>query len=451
LHSVEESHDEQQRIEQLAVVPTVRVDIFDTSIRPPTVELRLPEPDTRLDNTLQLVCCLGLLKMARSPDVKLDPIAHRWMETIEKDKDEENRLKGMAAHIIRVFTNEEIKDFKVVAEVVSLAPVLDKELFHDLLKKFCSGINDSVLLDFQHLEGLAQLIQGADHGYLSTDDLVTILKHLGNRLMDSHPEPSEQMYQLTMALSNVLDAMADTKVTNLDRVKLHEPLSSYLGRLMRSSDPFLKYQAAYAYQALMNVPDDETKVQAAMRRTLKVIQGVSGLASAVHSADPKKLINGLKDILRGISGEAELSDVFDAAKSVFKDVKSGLNDGIGAVKALQEGLGFGRKLAWYPALREADVMIRAGELDNFRILVCEAPCRCDPAFQWGVCQRLGEMAANSKWDEKTRRNAIAFLGEIYRIDYVWKPRDVIKKWILKILTQLSPSSAEGPSECMWNR
>ncbi|KAF9345077.1 hypothetical protein BGX34_005047, partial [Mortierella sp. NVP85] len=435
--------NQQQTRKAFTVTTTVPSHIFVENIRPPTLQMKLPEPDERLNNTPQLVCCLGLLKMAQSPDTILEPIALKWMQTIEKDTDEHERLHGIATDVIRAFKREEIKDAKVIAEVVCLAPVLGKEAFQDLIRVFYSGINHSGLLDFQQLEGLAQLIQGADHGYLSANDLIDILKLLSTRLMDTHQEPSEQMYQLTMALSNVLDAMADTKVTNLDRVKLHEPLSSYLSRLRKNSDPFLEYQAAYAYQALMNVPDDETKFEAAMRRTLKVVQGVSGLASAVYSADPKKLINGLKDILRGISGESELSDVFDAAKSAYKEVDALIRDGKGYADALKEGLGFERKLAWYPALREADVMIRGGELDNFRILACEAPCRYDPAFQWGVCQRLGEMAANPKWNEKTRRNAIAFLGEIYENDKVWRLKDEIKKWILNILMQLSSSSGNS--------
>jgi hypothetical protein len=107
-----------------------------------------------------------------------------------------------------------------------------------------------------------------------------------------------------------------------------------------------------------------------------------------------------------------------------------------------------RKRAWYSALRGADVLIRDGELADFKRLVCEAPCRYDPAFQWGVCQRLGEMAANPKWDPITRRNAIAFLGEIYMNDEMWGQRASVKQWILNILMQLS--SCAGASQGMSN-
>ena len=438
--------DQQPSSKAATIEPTVPTHIFAKNIRPPTIEMKLPEPDERLINTPQLVCCLGLLKVAHSSDIKPLSTALKWVETVEKDKDEKERLHGIAADVIRAFKREEIKDAKVVAEVVCLAPILDKDTFHDLLRGFYSGIDHSGLLNFQELEGLARLIQGADTGHLNADDLVKILELLSTRLMDTHQQSSEHMYQLTMAVSNVLDAMADTKVTDLDREKLHEPLSSYLRGLKESSDSFLVYQAAYAYQALLCVPDDETKWQAAMRRTGKVAQGVSGLVSAVKGFDLVKLIQGLGDIQKGVSG---VTNVVEVVESAYNGVTSLIAGGKGFVESLQEGLSFTRMRDWYSALRGVDALIRDGELATFRKLVCEVPCRLDPAFQWGVCQRLGEMAANPKWDDKTRRSAIAFLGEIYKNDKVWGQEASVKQWILNILMQLSSSSG-GLSPSMWS-
>jgi hypothetical protein len=69
--------------------------------------------------------------------------------------------------------------------------------------------------------------------------------------------------------------------------------------------------------------------------------------------------------------------------------------------------------------------------------VCEAPCRHDAAFQWGVCQRLGQVAANPMLDPETRQSAIAFLGEMYQNDSVWGDQVNVKQWIVNILVQLS--------------
>jgi len=438
--------DHRQRSNVSTIASTFPAYIFPENIPPPTVQMKLPGPDERLDNTPQLVCCLSLLKVAQSLDAKLEPIALKWIQAVEKNTNEQERLHGITTDVIRAFKREEIKDAKVVAEVVRLAPVLDKDTFHDLLGEFYSGVDHSGLLKFQQLEGLAQMIQGADQGHLGSDDLVKILQLLSTRLMDTHQQSSQHMYQLTLAVSHVLDAMADTKVTDLDRKMLHEPLSSYLGELKKSSDPFLVYQAAYAYQALLCVPDDETTWQAAMRRTGKVVQGVSGLVSAVKCLDLVKFMEGLENIQKGVTG---VNTVVDVVKSAYEGVTTLMAGGQGLMDSLKEGLSFERKRDWYSALRGADALIRDGELVTFRKLVCEVPCRYDPAFQWGVCQRLGEMAAIPKWDAVTRRGAIAFLGEIYKNDEMWGKRASTKQWVLNILMRLSESS-RGSSQCMWN-
>ncbi|KAF9343456.1 hypothetical protein BGX34_006731, partial [Mortierella sp. NVP85] len=251
--------------------------IFAENVSPPTVAIKLPEIDGRLSSTTELACCLSLLNASHSLDDVLDPTARAWKQAAEKDDDEHERLKVLSIDVIRAYKRDEIKDAKVVAEVVTLAPVLDKDMFRDLLKEFYSGIGGSDLLDFHQLDGLAQLIQGADPGYLEADDLVKILGLLSKRLRETHQQSPLHIYQLTLAASNVLDAMADTKVEGLDRETLHEPLSSYLDALKGNSEPYLVYQGAYACQALLCVPDNESLWQATIRRTGKVIRGVSGL------------------------------------------------------------------------------------------------------------------------------------------------------------------------------
>jgi hypothetical protein len=188
-----------------------------------------------------------------------------------------------------------------------------------------------------------------------------------------------------------------------------------------------------------------------MRRTGKVIQGVAGLVSAVRGLDLDKFLDGLTNIQQGMDG---VSKVMEVVMGAYDDVTSLAKSGQGFVKCLKEGLSFERQRDWYSALRGADALIRDGELTTFKKLVCGAPCRYDAAFQWGVCQRLGEMAANPEWDAVTRRSAIAFLGEIYRDDEMWGQQASIKQWILNILMQLAAtgnfgsSSSGGILQCM---
>ncbi|KAF9360933.1 hypothetical protein BGX34_007411 [Mortierella sp. NVP85] len=414
--------------------------IFPKNVEAPIFNLKLPEPTERLESTPQLVCCLNLLKTSLSPNDVLEPAARKWLEIIEEDMDEQERLRMMAQEVVRTFKRDDFKDAKAVAEVVYLAPVLNKDTFMSLLRELYCGISRSEILDFHQLEGLAQLIQGADPGHLSGDDLVKIFKLLSNRLKDVHQHSTEHIHQLTLAVSHVLDAMADINVTDLDRKALHAPLSAYLGELKKSPDPYVVYQAAYTYQALLCVPDNEKTWQAATRRAGKVIQGVTKLAGAVKGLDLEKFINGLEDIHKGVKGA---SKVLDTTIAAYEKVTRLVQSGKGIVESLQEGFSFTLKREWYSALRGADVLIRDGEFVALKELVYKAPCRIDPAFQWGVCQRLGEIAINQMWDFDTRRSAIAFLGEIYREDTVWGQQDSIKQRILDILLQLATPSKGG--------
>ncbi|KAG0217886.1 hypothetical protein BGX31_000101 [Mortierella sp. GBA43] len=432
--------DSKRKRKQPNSIATAPSHIFAENIRPPIVVAKLPEPDERLTSTPQLVCCLGILKESHSLDDMLEPAARNWLQIVENDEDEQERLKILATDVIKTFKKEEIKDAKAVAEVAYLAPVLGKDAFRDLLMEFYNGIDHSGLLDFHQLEGLAQLIQEADPEYLHADDLVKILGLLSKRLQDTHQQSPQHMYQLTLTASYVLDAMADTHVQGLDRETLHEPLLSYLNSLKGSSDPFLMYQVAYAYQALLCVPDDETPWQATIRRTTKVIRGISGLLSAVKGLDLNGFLDGLKDIQQGMAGASEM---VKTVVTVFDDVKSLASGTQGFLRGLKEGLSFQRKCAWYTALRGADTFIRDGDFVAFRQLTYEAPCRMDVAFQWGVCQRLGEIAINTTWDARTRRGAIAFLGEIYLNDDDWGSHQSIKEWTVIILMQLTSSTGSS--------
>ncbi|KAF9945701.1 hypothetical protein BGZ65_010466, partial [Modicella reniformis] len=211
-----------------ALIPSL---IFEENVALTTTITKLPEPDERLISTLQLVCCLCLLKPSLSLDDTIEPCAREWLKVVQKDEDERERLKTLATDVIRTFKRDELKDAKAIAEVVTLSPALEKDAFRDLLVQFYDGISQSDLLDFHQFDGLAHLIQGADPGFLDAGDLVKILGLLTIRLQDTHQQSPQHIYQLTLTASRVLDAMADTKVEGLDREKLHEPLSSYLNAM----------------------------------------------------------------------------------------------------------------------------------------------------------------------------------------------------------------------------
>ncbi|KAF9173746.1 hypothetical protein BGX20_002201 [Mortierella sp. AD010] len=411
--------------------------IFGQNVAPPVAKYDLPEILDRIASTPQLAYCLSLLNPSMMSKEQVDEIEYNWSQARINDPDEQERLQTMATNLIRAFARDELKKPGVVAEVVSLTAVLDRDDFRKLLQILVDGIEGSLLLEIHLLDGLAQLMRNAPQGYLDADDLVKILNLLNARLKDTHKQSTRNIHRLALTTSRVLDSMVDSQVKGLSREQLHEPLSDYLKGLQGSSDSYLVFQAVYAYQALQYVPDDESVLQAVLRRTGKVVRGISGMVSAVRALDLNGLIDGLQDIQGGLTAAGS---VISLAHDAYSQAKTLVEGGQGLLEGLKEGLSFSRKSAWYPAVRGLDRLLQEGRFSEFEKLIREAPCRLDPAFQWGACQRLGELATNTVWDPKVRECAINFLGEFYKDDTTWGPQASIKQWVLVILNQVADSS-----------
>ncbi|KAF9974499.1 hypothetical protein BGZ65_008698, partial [Modicella reniformis] len=281
---------------------------------------------------------------------------------------------------------------------------------------------------------IAQLIQNAGPDYLIAADLVKILEQLKDHLRDIHKQPPPRVYQLTMMVSNVLDAMTDAGIKTLDSKQLHESLSTYLDGLKSTSDAFLVYQAAYAYQSLKHMLDDELFWKTSLQSTGPKSQDHLTAANATHVVDLSGFLEVLSNVQNGLNGILKFTPI---TVLKYKGIKPLEKSGQYFLECLNKSLSFECRQAWYPALRMADVLLRGGYFADFRKLICEAPCRRDPAFQWGVCQRLGDLAVNSKWDEGTHHNAVALLEEIYQCDAVWGEQVTIKQWIVGILMQVT--------------
>ncbi|CAO3574811.1 unnamed protein product [Mortierella alpina] len=417
----------------LDVEKAVVGDFFTQDKTPPVIEYKLPEPDERLANTHQLVYCLGLLRAPPSPDDPHQDTALHWVKATRINEDEQERLNTLTTNLVRVFIRDELKGPTAITEVACIGPFLNMTDFRCLLELFIGSIEKSTLLDIHSLDGLAKLVQGANEGYLEAADLVKILEVLNARLQTTHQQTQSYVYQLMLAVSRVLDAMADCKIEGLDRVTLHECLSGYINGLKGSSDPHMVYLAAYAFQALECVPDNESPWQATKRRTGNVIQGVFSLVKAVKGLDVNSFLEGLGSIGDGLDGAVQ---VFQTLQDGYDSVTTLVESGQGLFEALKDGLSFDRKRSWYSALRGLDRVLRDGQLSKFRVLVLEAPCRRSLAFQWGVCQRLGDLAANPAWDAESREDAVEFLAEIYQNDAVWGYHEHVKQKILDILLHL---------------
>ncbi|CAO3570158.1 unnamed protein product [Mortierella alpina] len=428
--------------------------IFSENVVSPTTGITLLNPDVRIESTPQLASCIAVLQRNTATSLQskgLETASCRtkkdswntstnrgeqeWIKAIKRDPIKQEHLRWLGSRLVEEFVKNAVKDPVAISEVVLLGPVLDQAHYRKLLNCFIEELNKSVLLDVDLLQGLVQLVQCASPTSLDADDLVKILSTLKVRLGETHHQSSEHQYHLTLAVARLLDVMAEPayQVKDLPRVEEREPLAKVLAGLQGSSDPYLMYQALYAFQALQYVPDDESTLQTIMRHSLGAAESLIKV-SGVIQLNFEGMLEGLKQIQKTVD------ETYGIAKSSYESVSSLIDSGRGLFDSLKKGLVSDHKQPWYPAVLTAKALCRTGQLKDFSTLVREVPCRRDARFQWGVNQLLGEIALDKTWELGLREQAVSFLGDLYLHDVEWGQDDSVKSWMLTILRKISDVS-----------
>ncbi|KAG0057089.1 hypothetical protein BGZ89_001937, partial [Linnemannia elongata] len=431
------------------------VDIFSENVPKPVIKAAIPRLQQRIEVTQQLVYCNVLLlsdplsaTVAASGDetsgqavdslqrLPLDTEELDWLDVVRKDPIEQDRLQLLVVRTVEEFVADANKDFDKIIEVVALGPVLQKNTYRKLLSTFIKEIDDALILDFDMLHGLVQLVQDASPGFLVADDLVKIFSIQRIRLQATHQQSIQHSYHLTLAISRLLDVMADQKVQDLDRVLEHEPLSAVLSGLKDSEDSYLMFQACYAFQALQYVSDEESNLHAVWRHSTSLVGGLAKFPSVVK-LDLSAVVDGLLSLYKTVESAVGV------ASTAYEGVCSLKARGRGALNRLKEGFGSGQRRSWYPAVRAAYAFAQAAQLEDLKQLVFEAPCCRDPLFQWGICQLLGDIASDTARAVPVRRQAVSLLGHLYKFDEVWGCDESVKTWMLTIITKLQTTSEQG--------
>ncbi|KAG0318080.1 hypothetical protein BGZ97_004367 [Linnemannia gamsii] len=438
----------------LMTIPTgSRVNIFSQNQNAPAVCVSLPIFGTRIETTLQLALCIGLLPkdsdtVNKNDEPPKDTFTNdaallAWVKAAEQDPTEQERIRSLGARMVDEFAKDTSKDSIEIAEMVVLGPVLDKETYRRLLQSTIAAFDQSVLLKVDLLQGLVQLVQSAPAGSLVSDDLVKILSVLRIRLQGTHQQSLEHSFHLTLAVSRLLDVMAEHEVKDVDRVIEHEPLYGVLSGLKGSSDPYLMYQACYAFQALQYVPDNETPLQAVFRHSMGVVDGLVK-TSTILKLDLGSVLEGLANLQQAFESAVE------TAGNVYEGVCSLIESGQGVLVSLKEGYGNGQRRPWYTAIRAANAFVQAGQLKDLNSLIYETSCRRDPLFQWGICQLLGEMVSDAIWDTTIRQKTVSLLGDLCQNDPEWGQDNSVKMWIHNIIGHLSTVDDEAVSTVAQN-
>ncbi|CAO3568739.1 unnamed protein product [Mortierella alpina] len=401
--------------------------IFCKDVSPIPYSCELPGPNVRLHSTRQLAYCLAVLQAsAHEHSLSWDEL--KWRESTLVNENERIRLETLAHDIVLEFAKCS-KDADEVAEVLQLAPVLNSKKSRRLLQILISTIAQPTLQENNALTGLAKAVRAADPGSINSGDLVKILKSLHGLLGSAHS--ASHRYFLLLTISQILDAMADAHVGDVDSINLYGPLKALLQALESSKNPYLTFQAAYAAQALLNVSSDENIWQATFRRLWLVLKGGAGFAKMPDPTEVKDALEALERFCAASKGGLK----------ILKDALEAIKAGEHATFTVKDGLLFRR--AWYSALRAAETYIQSGKLVQFKEFVTTVSCRDQLKFQWGICQLLGQFAADTQWDLETRKSAIAFLGVLYRTDSIWKRHTKTDQVIFDALTTVV--SNNGPN------
>lgn len=325
-------------------------------------------------------------------DIKNTRELANFLTQVPKNDKEYQELKKLALSIIEAFAQREVTSKALIVEVKTLAVCENEEVIMPMLEQFTKRIRDAVLLDVNLLDGLADILRHINPELLNASDLSQMLIVIHERLKKELEVCNEEknLLSLIQAISNLLASMADANVKGLNRVNQHEPLYKTLSELISSlmsvtsidelfadhSDKLHVRQAAlYARQALVRVPDDENKLQSAIRRLINIGQGLNALNNAFQQKSP-----------------TELFGAFCSFKEAFK------------FQTTQK--------PWYDSLRYAELLIDCNHFTGFEEFIKNSEFCMQESMLYGIVKLLKKIIS-THFDFEIRCSALKLLGQLW--------------------------------------
>ncbi|KAG0368418.1 WD_REPEATS_REGION domain-containing protein, partial [Mortierella sp. AD032] len=421
--------------------------IFLADARAPTIRSAMPANHcTNFESTVQLAFCASLLSKNTSSLLfgsgaagvpSLDTAERAWLSAIREDPPAQAHIRWLISKLVAEFVKDASMGSAAISEVVILGPVLCQRDYRFLLSCLIERFNLAALLNVDLLQGLVQLVQCAPTDYLTEDDMVRIIMSVQRRFESTQASSKEHVYQLVFAISKILEVMVTGDVKKQSRQWDHQSFLEVLrGMGEGGDDTLLKFQVDYAYQSLLFLPDDETSWQALLRNAQSAAIGVSTIG-CVFKLDPINVLAAVEH-LQHVAGHA--IDVVKPNIHAAPASQAIAQGGSQAAESMPP-----KKEAWFLILQAAHVLTREGRLVEFNSLICEAPCRFEANFQYGVCLILGEIIISQLWDFDSRVSAIDFLGELYNVEAGQKKNVKIQMLVVSVLSQVSKMSLPGVS------
>ncbi len=306
----------------------------------------------------------------------------------------ENRmeLKRLALDVIETFSQRSVKIEENVREIVALASIEDEDITRELFEKMIQGEHE--LPNRYMLNGLAEIIDSMNPQWINPSHLVRVLTVIYAQLGVLHAQGNEkEIKSFLLVISRVLVSMADIDVRGLDRITLHEPLYDMLTGFMRSAPPAHQQIASYARQALLRVPNNESKLKEFMRRSMDVVDGLNSVKSVVTNKDPLALL-----------------DAYHSFKTAFK------------LQANQE--------SWYDDLRYAALLVECNQFVGFELFVKSTSFYQKQEMALGLVRIVSD-TLNAHPEISLRCSLLDFFNQMWTSPF-YGEHESVQRWIMEI-------------------
>lgn len=314
------------------------------------------------------------------------------LATLLTEHPDDEMLQNLAFAVIEVFAQKEIKEYKHIEEVKELAISENEEIVRVLLEQFVQPIKEQVILNINLLNGLTEILRHANPALLKSDDLNQILKVIYEKLNIVHQPGSDvSIISLIVSVANLLAVMSDSNFVGLSREEQYEPIYDSLSKLIspitmvedivglfgdKVTSFHIRHSALYARQALLRIPNDETKLQSVIRRTIKIAQGLNSLNNAFQQKSPSELLG-----------------VFKLFKEAFKYQV--------------------RQKQWYDELRYAELLIECNHFTAFEEFIKHSVCYKQESMFYGIVKLLKKTIKQHS-DSEVKCNSLKLLAQIWQ-------------------------------------
>ncbi|KAE8150931.1 hypothetical protein BDV25DRAFT_153540 [Aspergillus avenaceus] len=337
------------------------------------------------------------------PPVRSKPRPRTVKELIQRIRDpgvhvrEKEALNTLVECMIAEFRDNPQPSYH--AEASQLTDITDGTQYEDLTRVFISLVIDSSAKGFVSDRDLLPAFERClrHHRDRSSDHfLASPLANLHSGLRQAIEKADLQsQYCFLHILGTVLDVAVDIRLEGIHQDAVHQPLFNTLRSLEAHDDSRLAQAAAYAFEALRGIPDNEGPMDVFLRTSGSLVSATAKIAGSVATMDPGKALGAAPEVLELIGYIGKVLDSLETLGQTTEDLKNAF---------IQDIEQLPKQKTWYYVLRYTGPLIAARE-KSFEVVekaLPELPCRNDWQFWCGLFDQLEQCWIHASEKRKYR-------------------------------------------------